>query len=367
MTPDGRVYPLSVGRLFDQLEPVPVRLGADVNDFFVDEIPAYELSGEGEHLFVRIEKRGLNTADAVRVIAEAAGVVPGHIGYAGLKDRHAVTRQWLSLSALEAKPCDSWQLPPSIVVLESGIHSNKLRIGHLKGNRFRLRLVSEDSDPVREDALAAALLPRLLTHGFANVFDSQRFGHEGRNLDLALDWIRRGASKRRIRDRRKRAFLVSVVQSEIFNRYLEHRRQLGLEKLIEGEWVRLDGAGAGFAVADLAAEQERFERGDLHLTGPLPGPKMRQASGAALQLESEVCAELQLDDAALQGMGAFGAGTRRDLLARPDAAQWQRGADGRAEFSFVLPAGVYATRLLLELTGAGADIARGRGLGQVSE
>jgi tRNA pseudouridine13 synthase len=357
MTPTERAIPIVIGRLYDDLEPVVARLGDTEDHFFVSEVPAYEFSGVGEHLFVHIEKRGLATPEALRLIEEMAAIPNGQIGYAGLKDKHAVTRQWLSMMATAVPAVETWQLPDSLRVLETARHGNKLRVGHLKGNCFRLGLVDVEAG-ANADGVAATFLEHLVTHGFANIFDAQRFGHDGRNLDIALDWIGRGASRRRVRDRRRRAFLASVVQSELFNRYFARRWQLGFDKLIEGEWVRLDGAGSGFVVEDLEKEQLRLESGDLHLTGPLPGPKMRAADGEAQALEAEVCKELGLDDQAMLTLGTLAPGTRRDLLVRPTDAQWSREGDHEATLSFQLPAGTYATRLLFEMTAQSAHLQR---------
>jgi tRNA pseudouridine13 synthase len=160
-------------------------IGPKLEDFQVEEVPAYLPSGTGEHLYVRLQKRGMTTRDATLALARAAGVEERDIGYAGMKDKHGVTSQWLSLPGT-ATPSDSWTLPPELTVLESSRHGNKLRTGHLRGNRFRIGLTGTGPGAAEH---ARALLAHLAERGHANYFGSQRFGREGRNLEDALAWL----------------------------------------------------------------------------------------------------------------------------------------------------------------------------------
>ena len=144
--------------------PVGGRLGSEPEHFLVDEIPLYEPSGAGEHLYVKLQKRGLGTPDLARIVAKAARVRERDIGYAGLKDKHAVTSQWLSFPK-QALPPEQWELPDSIRVLEVSLHTNKLRTGHLKGNRFSIRVRGV---PFQAALTAQRVLERLARDGLPN-------------------------------------------------------------------------------------------------------------------------------------------------------------------------------------------------------
>jgi tRNA pseudouridine13 synthase len=325
-------------------------IGAELEDFQVDEVPAYLPSGSGEHLYVRVRKRGMTTRDAVLALSRAAGVPERDIGYAGMKDKHGVTSQWLSLPG-NARAPDTWTLPPELSVLESSRHGNKLRTGHLRGNRFRIGLTGTEPGAAEK---ARAIFAFLGERGHANYFGAQRFGREGRNLADALAWL---AGEQRLPRGRER-FLVklysSVVQAEVFNRYATKRIELGVYRLLEGEVVRLAGAGASFVVTDTTVEEPRLTARDLCLTGPMPGPKMRAAAAAALELEMAVLAELGLAETALRDLGRHAPGTRRDLLVPLEEARVSEEAD-RLVLEFGLPAGSYATGVVRELTRSSAD------------
>jgi tRNA pseudouridine13 synthase len=322
-------------------------IGAEPEDFRVEEIPAYLPSGEGEHLYVRVEKRSLTTPDLVRLLAREARVNERDIGYAGLKDRNAVTTQWLSLPQTATLP-DAWSLPGNVRVLESSRHNNKLRTGHLRGNRFRIALCSLEAGALER---AQAIVAELGRVGLPNYFGGQRFGRGGDNLGRALGWLR-GMGKARLP-----AFLYklypSVVQSEIFNRYLTVRRAAGLELALQGEVMRLSNAGSHFVVTDPAVETERVQRREIVPAGPMIGPKMMASSGIPYELEERAVAEVGLEPPVREVLARAAPGARRDLLVYPAELGLTDLGEGRAELSFVLPSGSYATVLVRELTRAG--------------
>jgi tRNA pseudouridine13 synthase len=320
-------------------------VGGALEDFQVDEVPAYLPSGAGEHWYVRIRKRGTTTRDAVLALARAAGVPERDIGYAGMKDKHGVTSQWLSLPGNGRAP-ETWNLPPEVELVESARHGNKLRTGHLRGNRFRIGLAG--TVPGAADH-ARAIFALLAERGHANYFGTQRFGREGRNLPDALGWLSGEQRLPRSRERFLSKLYSSVVQAEVFNRYATKRLELGAERLLAGEVVRLAGAGASFVVTDAAEEQPRLDARDVCLTGPMPGPKMRAAAAAALELEAGVLGELGLTDPALKELGRHAPGTRRDLLVPLEDARVVEEGD-RLVLEFGLPAGSYATGVVRELT-----------------
>lgn len=320
-------------------------IGSRFEDFRVDEIPAYTPSGEGEHLYVRVEKRGLSTPDLVRLLGREARVAEREIGYAGLKDRRAITSQWLSLPRTATAP-ETWNLPEEVRVLEASRHVNKLRTGHLRGNRFRIAVTGVPDGGVER---ARRIVSELERSGVPNYFGGQRFGRDGENLAKALSWLKGGGRAR------LSAFLYklypSVVQSEVFNRYLSLRRaeELGLERLLAGEQMRLSGSGAGFAVEDVTVENERWARREIVPTGPIIGPKMRPASGRPLELEQRAVAELELEAPDLEVLARAAPGARRDLLVYPEGIELTE-REGGFELAFGLPSGSYATVLVRELT-----------------
>ncbi|RYZ06820.1 MAG: tRNA pseudouridine(13) synthase TruD [Myxococcales bacterium] len=327
---------------YPDLPPTSGRVGPEPEDFRVDEVPAYAASGKGEHQYVLVKKRLLTTPELAKRLARAAGVQERDVGYAGMKDKYAVTTQWLSVSS-KTTLSKELALGPGVEILEVTRHENKLRTGHLLGNRFTITLSG-----VHEDAWerATAICSRLREDGLPNYFGAQRFGHGGRNLGDALAWLARGG---RGRSRFEQKLFPSVLQSELFNRYLTARLALGARQLIAGEVVRLEGAGAMFRVEDVATEQPRLEKRDLHLTGPMIGPKLRPAAADALALEQRLTAELGLTEAMLGVLGREAPGVRRDLFAPLGDLAIERDAKGLV-LAFTLPAGGYATEVLRQLT-----------------
>ncbi|MBN1608043.1 MAG: tRNA pseudouridine(13) synthase TruD [Polyangiaceae bacterium] len=348
-------------RFHADLRPAGGKIGPLPEDFVVDEVGLYPLSGKGPHWFVRIRKRGWTTPSMVGALARAAAVDPRDIGTAGMKDKNGVTTQWLSLPD-KAPPPQEWRLPEGLELVEHTRHENKLRTGHLRGNRFDIRLVGIEDGGVER---ARALCERIEKAGLANCFGAQRFGVGGGNLGQALRWLTStaqdsSASRRPGRDRARRPrsrsrfddkLYPSVLQSEVFNRYVTLRRATGLERLLRGEVVRLHGSNSVFVVVDPDVELPRLLAGDLHLTGPLPGPKMRAAQEEAAELERQVLAELPLGPDDWERLGRYAPGTRRDLVMRPEGLEVVPIDDHSLRVRFELPSGGYATELVREITG----------------
>jgi tRNA pseudouridine13 synthase len=329
----------------EDLPPLGGQIGPEPEDFVVDEMPLYEASGQGDHWYVRLRKRERTTADLRSAVAAASGVPERELGHAGMKDKQAVTSQWLSVPAARAKPPAEWQLPEAFTLLEVTRHGNKLRIGHLSGNRFKIRLVNVA--PGARDALAP-LCERIAAQGIGNYFGSQRFGLGQRNLETGLILLERGRLGPRAGQRGK--FLSSVIQSEIFNRYLTLRSELGRDRLLPGDVVRLEGSRALFVVEDAEREAPRLAARDIHLTGPMLGPKMKESQGRPRELEVAVTESLGLGPAALSVLGRSAPGTRRDLILRPEALDWRAAEDGSLTVEFNLPAGAYASLIIRALT-----------------
>lgn len=320
-------------------------IGPDPEDFLVDELPLYAASGQGDHWYVRLRKREATTIELRDAVAEAAGVAAGDVGYAGMKDKHAVTTQWLSVPAQRSRPPEAWQLPPAFQVLEVSRHNNKLRVGHLEGNRFEIRLVGLSA---RAPERLGQFFERLIEQGLTNYFGAQRFGKGQQNLEGALAGLRRGRLGPRAGTRGR--FLASVIQSEVFNRYAIERVAMGRGRVLAGDVLRFRDGRSVFTVEDPEREQPRLDRGELRLTGPMVGPKMKASAGEPHRLERAALDALGLDDATLRALGQFAPGTRRDLLLWPSELRQEPAPGGGVTVSFTLPAGAYASLVIRTLT-----------------
>jgi tRNA pseudouridine13 synthase len=247
-------------------------------DFVVDEIPAYGASGKGEHLFITFEKRGLTTIDAVRALAQALDVDPRAAGHAGMKDRHAVTTQTASFGfpmARDAEAAVATIAVPGVRVIAAARHDNKLKPGHLVGNRFTITL--RDVPAGAAEGVRAALLAIGRT-GVPNAFGPQRFGRDGDNPERALAWL--AGRERGPRDRRQQQLLFSALQSLLFNRVLDRRVAGGTwGAVLPGDLAKKLDTGGLFDVPlegpELDEARARAEAGAIAATGPMFGAKMR--------------------------------------------------------------------------------------------
>lgn len=317
---------------------------ASPEDFIVEELPGFEPAGSGEHLLLTVEKRGMNTAFAARRIAEWAGVRELAVGYAGLKDRHALTRQRFSvhLPGREAPPLDALE-SQELRVLDATRHSRKLPRGALAGNRFELLLRDVRGEPGAIDARLRAIAAR----GVPNYFGEQRFGRAGDNVAQALAMF----AGRRVR-REERSLLLSAARSALFNRVLAGRVRADCwDQPLDGEVWMLDGRRSVFGPEPsddaLAARLAAF---DIHPTGPLWGRGELRSTGACRDLE--LAALSRGDDAAALRAGLEAAGLeqeRRALRLRPQGLAWDRPDGESLRLRFELPPGTYATVVLAEL------------------
>lgn len=334
-------------------QPIPGKLKERPEDFRVEEIPAYEPVGAGEHLFVRFEKTGLDTKEAVRRIAGVLGVEPRDAGFAGLKDRHAVTTQWASFHRGDAARLDAAAID-GVRILEAKLHGNKLRTGHLRGNRFVIRLrraTGDEPAPAASLEAARSTLDALARRGVPNYYGEQRFGRERGNAARAREWLVAGG--RAPRDSFERKLLVSVLQSELFNELCAARVREGmLGSVILGDLCRKEESGGLFVVEDLETERARAERFEISATGPMFGAKMRWPEADAKQREEDTLARAELDAEKLARFAKYGEGTRRPYRVRLVAPSVE--ADGEdLVLAFELPAGTYATIVMRELTRQG--------------
>lgn len=386
-----------------EVPPVNGRVRESIEDFRVEEVPLYAPSGEGEHFLFEIEKRGLSTDEAARRIGRALSLAPGDVAYAGRKDARAVTRQWMSVRLADVGRVRALEWP-ELRVLSAERHRNKLKLGHLAGNRFKIRVRGADADA---GARARAVLDALASRGVPNWFGSQRFGVRGdshlagralvkgdakdffsillggptdadppaaREARVAFDagdlaaamraWPRscpnerralealgRGTPPRRAVDRwprRLRFLYVCAYQSELFNRVLAQRLE-DMRRVEIGDIAMKHANGACFPVEDVGAASPRAAAFEISPTGPMFGSKMLAASGRPGELEREVLAGENLPLRAFASRMAMKArGERRALRVPLSEASANTDDDGLV-LSFTLPRGAYATAVLAEV------------------
>jgi tRNA pseudouridine13 synthase len=330
------------------------RIKVAPEDFEVEEIPAYEPSGSGNFLYLWVEKRGLSAEYFLRQVAQRLGLKPGDVGTAGLKDRHAVTRQWVSVPAT-AEPLLPHLEGEGIRVLRVSRHGNKLRAGHLRGNRFRV-VIRDLAADVDIQAAVAAIVQRLRDQGLPNFYGSQRFGHGGETLQLGLALLHdrpapvgEGSRRPNLRNPFLRKLALSAVQSALFNQYLAQRLLDGLlRRVLPGDVMAKWPFGGMFVAEEVGVEQGRFDRREIVSAGPLFGRKTYPARGIAAEREGAVLSAAGLSAASFARFGKLLMGTRRHNLVYVDdlAATLQL---EELQLTFSLPAGSYATVLLREV------------------
>jgi tRNA pseudouridine13 synthase len=390
-----------------ELPGVGGRIKDRPDDFHVDELPLYELCGGGTHLYFRVTKRGLPTSEAVRRIARHLGVRPHDIGYAGNKDAQAVTTQRMSVEHVAPEKLAGFG-DERVQAERIGLHTNKLRAGHLAGNRFAIRIrgVGADAEPA-----ARAVLDVLIARGVPNYFGPQRFGSRGetgalgealvrndlqRFVSLLLGspgeqdgpdvraareafeagdletarrrwpssfvnerkalaaYAKRGQPQAAVGalDKRRKRLFVSAFQSELFKAVLARRRD-SLDRVFDGDLAEKHDSGAVFRVTDAAAEQPRAGRFEISPTGPVPGYRCELAEGKGGQIERAVLGERCVELESLRKVGSLRLkGTRRALRFRPGEPELSAGTDEHGEYlevCFSAPSGSYATCALREI------------------
>lgn len=327
--------------LTPQFSGIGGRIKVELADFEVEEIPVYEPSGSGAHLFLWIEKTDLGAEYFIRQVARRLGVANGEIGTAGLKDRRAITRQWVSAPA----SCEAalGQLEGNgIRVLRVSRHTNKLKAGHLRGNQFRLLIRDVDTsiDPT-------PILDSIRDFGLPNFYGPQRFGRDGETASLGMSLLKGEPTK--VRNPFLRKLALSAAQSLLFNDCLAKRMSDGLLRtVLAGDVMAKWPAGGMFTAEDVDAEQARFDRRETVTAGPMFGRKTFPAKGVAAERELAVLASAGLGSALFNNFGKLLQGTRRHNLVYVEDLAWNRDESG-IRLSFSLPAGTYATVLLREV------------------
>ncbi|GFM52252.1 tRNA pseudouridine(13) synthase TruD [Pseudomonas capsici] len=317
-------------------------LKATAEDFQVDEVLDIPLSGDGEHLWLWVEKRGLNTEEAARRLARAAGVPLRTVSYAGLKDRQALTRQWFSLQLPgKADPDLSAAQDETLQILKSSRHKRKLQRGAHAANGFTLRLTQLNAD---HDALNQRL-ESIARKGIPNYFGAQRFGYQGGNLGEARHYAERKAlpEQRNVRSR-----LLSTARSYLFNRVLSARVADGSwERAQPGDLLAFTDSRSFFPAGVAECSDPRLDILDLHPTGPQWGEGPSPAGGATAELENRIAAE---QIALCEWLIKAGMEHERRILRLPiGRLTWHYPEPDILQLEFVLPPGCFATVLVREL------------------
>jgi len=388
-------------------------LKARPEDFFVEEIPLYGASGSGTHVYALIEKKGIGTREALDRVARALNVSRRDIGLAGLKDAQAVARQWISIEHVAPEQVAQVSLP-DVRVLKTSRHTNKLKPGHLAGNRFTIRLRKLSLPLPQATEIAREVLSVLSRRGVPNYFGPQRFGnhqdnhllgkailkndmkafvdlllgHPDKDLDIppvfqartlyeqgryeeaAKLWPGQFFDQRRslrilaggktnlkkifyLIDKHLKALYISAYQSYLFNRVLAARMP-NIDKLLLGDMAYLHKNGACFHVEQPEVEQPRCDHFEISPTGPLWGGRTTKLTGPAGEIENPILDGEDLDDDNFRRMKQLGSrGGRRPLRFQPRNASMTSGKDDWGEyleFRFELDSGCYATALLAEIT-----------------
>ncbi|MFQ0994448.1 tRNA pseudouridine(13) synthase TruD [Gilliamella sp. BG2] len=312
-------------------------------DFNVTEDLGFELTGEGEHVLVFLQKRDCNTIFVAEQLAKYVGISTKLVSYAGLKDRQAVTEQWFSLHMPGQQTPDfsAFNLA-GCKILKVTRHNKKLKIGALKGNYFKIILKSLNSQSEIESKLAL-----IKQHGVPNYFGEQRFGRDENNITQAIKWANGEIS---VKDRKKRSFYLSAARSAIFNNIVSQRITQSLHQtVLNGDILQLAHRGSWFiAQADeLVQLQMRLEQGEINITAPMVGDSPLGTLFDALEFEQK-CLESWSEFNDLFKKERVET-ARRSILLRAEQLNWQWLDEHSLELNFYLPSGCYATSVIREL------------------
>jgi len=310
------------------------------SDFQVTELLGFSPSGDGEHDFLWVEKTGANTVWVARSLARYADVADRDVGYAGLKDRHAVTRQWFSVRRPTGEGTD-WKhyAQSGVQILEISRNQRKLKRGANKGNHFRIAIAGESAD---QEAITARL-ETIRTSGVPNYFGEQRFGRDGGNMQLASDLF---SGKRLKRD--KRSIALSSARSYLFNEILSARVvDDNWSQALPGEVLNLDGTGSVFTPDAIDDEiKERLVRLDVHPTGALWGKGEPKGQGEGVEYDRKAAEKIPEFAAGLEKFGLSQA--RRALRLHVRKLTWEF-VDDILWLDFSLDRGTFATVVLREI------------------
>ncbi len=324
----------------------------ETEDFQVEELPLYLPEGKGSHSYAFIEKRNLSTRDVFVKLLEA-GIPERNIGVAGLKDKAAIARQWMSVPRKFEDALKSLDDFEDIRILELSRHKNKLAIGHLTGNRFKLRVRGTAEEALAENAieLARASIDIINSSGMPNFFGPQRFGNYGNN---AMDGYKILMGERVPGGKQLKRFFISSLQSALFNQNVCWRLERGhYTGLVSGDWAKKHDTGGEFEVKELETELPRALNNDISALLPLYGKKIKIAEGDAGALEREVLEHFEIEWDAFTGRR----GARRITRIFPKDIELEEESDGYT-VSFSLPKGAFATVFMREIMKVDVDAPR---------
>lgn len=318
-------------------------------DFLVEEILGFEPEGQGEHLYLWVEKNVSNTAYVAEELAKSAGIHPSAVAYSGLKDRYAITRQWFSLHlpgkadpSLNELNSSNWQ------VLKMARHPRKLKRGTHRSNHFTLRLRVDNADETTANWLEERW-QHIIQQGVPNYFGPQRFGREGQNIPKALDWLMADPPQKPPK-RKEKGIYLSALRSALFNAWLAQViTQQEWQNPLTGSCFNLQGTRSYFADPTASNITERLAKGDINLAGPLAGKGELQSSGLALQAEAAFREAYLPYWQALEKQGLKV--EYRPLRMQPQNTEFNWQAPWLT-ISFTLASGSFATSLLRELINA---------------
>lgn len=328
-------------------------MGSANEDFEVTEVPAYEPCGCGEHRYLWIEKSGKSTLDATKAIERAFGVSEIDVGCAGKKDAHAVTRQWISIHTANdsQEPIEKLQTLGWLKVLKDTRHANKLRMGHLRGNAFKVRLYGVDAT---RDAIFK-VCQNITERGFINYFGKQRFGFDGGNVAQGMKLLCGGHARRQMKQ-----LYISAIQSALFNLAAARRFADIHDEVRTGDIMQKINAGC-FACNAPQIDQRRANLGEIGITLELPGKKAMHATGYARTLEDCAADDFirlwqahmpELDNRLTgRALSQLAVGDRRLFMIRPSDMHFEQIDHGIVDLYFSLPSGAYATILLRHICG----------------
>ena len=312
-------------------------------DFMVIEELGFELTGEGEHVLVYLEKKDYNTIFVAEQLAKYVGISAKNVSYAGLKDRQAITQQWFSLHLPGKETPDFTQFNlTDCRILQINRHNKKLKIGALKGNRFKIVLRN-----ISDKQAIESKLNLIKKHGVPNYFGEQRFGRDQNNITQAIKWASGEIS---VKDRKKRSFYLSAARSAIFNQIVSQRIEQNIEQtVLDGDILQLSKSNSWFLskTEELLLLQQRLQNGEINITAPMVGDSPLSTTSIALEFETNClkrwsCFEQLFKKERMET-------SRRSILLRPEELKWQWIRDNNIEIGFYLPSGCYATSVLREL------------------
>ncbi len=340
---------------------IPFYFKQSIRDFVVEETPLYPFSGEGEHMVLHVRKKNLSTWEMIDRIANHLGIKAREIGYAGLKDKNAMTKQYISLLKKYEPKLESFS-HDGVKILSRDYHGNKIRMGHLKGNRFFIRL--KKVTPVAAQKIDKALA-EIAKNGMPNYFGYQRFGADGENYKKGGEILRGERKERNVKMKR---LYVNAYQSHLFNLWLSRRIEMNTLfsnfsaveltellnlpeeairtmqaqthpfKLFEGDVIMHYPHGRLFHFEGDSRDLERFSAGEVSPSGLLCGQRAQRATGLAEEIEKDYDDDIAID------------GARRYAWIFPQDVEGEyKEDDAWYELHFTLPKGSYATVLIEEI------------------